>query len=419
MTTGQVKILKIAWKALMSKVCVLSQRVPYPPNKGEKLRTYHQIEFLNRLGYEVEVFSLIETAEDKKNAEALAKHLGISVNSYQLGSKFTRYASALLQGLPISVGAFYSKALQHVIDEKLKEGKDALLLTASSLSYYIFNSPYYNNTHCRLFMDFMDVDSDKWAQYADSSSFLMRYVYQRESKGIKKLEAKTNQRFDECFLIASEEAQLFNSSVDASKAITVLGNGLDFDAFYPAKAQPCAATISTAPHFLFTGVMDYKPNVDAVLWFVKNCWPLIREKAPNAIFTVGGMNPVEEIKALSDRDGIDVTGFVDDILPYFHQAHAFVAPFRLARGVQNKVLQAAACKLPIITTSMGAEGISFANADSMWIVDDVDSFVAACVESIENFELSQHKAQRSYQAIVSEYSWEQQLSPLKVAMARI
>ena len=128
-------------------------------------------------------------------------------------------------------------------------------------------------------------------------------------------------------------------------------------------------------------------------------------------------SPVEEIKALSDCDGIDVTGFVDDILPYFHQAHAFVAPFRLARGVQNKVLQAAACKLPI-TTSMGAEGLSFANADNMWVVDDVDSFVAACVESIENFDLSQCKAQRSYQAIVSEYSWEQQLSPLKEAMAK-
>ncbi len=384
MTKGQIKTLEIAWKALMSKVCVLSQRVPYPPNKGEKLRTYHQIEFLKRWGYEVEVLSLVETAEDKKNALALAKHLGISVNPYQLGSKFTRYASALLKGLPVSVGAFYSKKLQYVVDEKLKEGSETLLLTASSLSYYIFSSPYYNNTRCRLFMDFMDVDSDKWTQYADSSSFLMRCVYQRESKGIKKLEAKTNQRFEECFLIAREEAQLFNSSVDSSKAIT----------------------------------MDYKPNVDAVLWFVKNCWPLIREKAPNAKFTVGGMSPVEEIKALSDCDGIDVTGFVDDILPYFHQAHAFVAPFRLARGVQNKVLQAAACKLPIITTSMGAEGLSFANADNMWVVDDVDSFVAACVESIENFDLSQCKAQRSYQAIVSEYSWEQQLSPLKEAMAK-
>ena len=403
----------------MSKVCVLSQRVPYPPNKGEKLRTYHQIEFLNRLGYKVEVFSLVESAEDKKNAEALAKHLGISVNVYQLGSKVTRYALALLKGLPVSVGAFYSKILQHVIDEKLKEGSDTLLLTASSLSYYIFNSPHYNNTHCRLFMDFMDVDSDKWSQYADSSSLLMRYVYKRESRSIKKLEAQTNKRFDECFLIAREEAQLFNTSVDSSKAITVLGNGLDFSAFYPAKEQPCAATINTVPHFLFTGVMDYKPNVDAVLWFVKNCWPLIREKAPNAKFTVGGMNPIEEIKALSGRDGIDVTGFVDDILPYFHRAHAFVAPFRLARGVQNKVLQAAACKLPIITTSMGAEGISFASSDSMWIVDNVDSFVTACIESFENFELSQHKAQRSYQAIVSEYSWEQQLKPLKIAMAKI
>ncbi|MBJ2129618.1 TIGR03087 family PEP-CTERM/XrtA system glycosyltransferase [Alteromonas sp. IB21] len=402
----------------MSKVCVLSQRVPYPPNKGEKLRTYHQIEFLKRWGYEVEVFSLIETEDDKKNAESLSAYLDIAVNTYLLESKLSRYIKAVCKGLPISVGAFYSKALQKVVNQKLKKGSDTLLLTASSLSHYVFNSPNLSGSTCRLFMDFMDVDSDKWAQYAASSSFPMNHVYKRESAGIKNLEAKTNKMFDECFLIAEEETALFSKKVDDSKPVTVLGNGLDFNAFYPANSKTVVTKTISHPHFLFTGVMDYKPNVDAVLWFMKNCWPLIRKGAPNAKFTIAGMNPIEDIKSLNGKVGVEVTGFVDDILPYFHNAHAFVAPFRLARGVQNKVLQAAACKLPIITTPMGGEGIHFANSDAMWIVKDADEFASACLESINDLGLAQTKAEKSYRAIISEYSWEQQLTPLKEALGQ-
>ena len=418
MTKGQIKTLEIAWKALMSKVCVLSQRVPYPPNKGEKLRTYHQIEFLKRWGYEVEVFSLIESEDDKKNAESLSAHLDIAVNTYQLESKFSRYFKAIIRGLPVSVGAFYSNTLQQVVNRTLKKGSDTLLLTASSLSHYVFNSPNLSGSTCRLFMDFMDVDSDKWEQYASSSSFPMSYVYARESAGIRRLEAKTNKMFDECFLIASEEASLFSNAVDESKPVTVLGNGLDFKSFYPANLKWVEAKTISEPNFLFTGVMDYKPNIDAVLWFMANCWPLIREGAPNARFTIAGMNPVDDIKALNGKKGVEVTGFVDNILPYFHAAHAFVAPFRLARGVQNKVLQAAACKLPIITSPMGGEGIRFADNDSMWVVSDANEFALACLECINDYGRAQTKAEKSYKAIIAEYSWEQQLVPLKEALAK-
>ena len=394
-------------------ITVVSQRVPFPPNKGEKLRTYHQIKFLTELGHNVEVLSLGENEQDEKDARALSEKLAIPVTVFTLGRKAVRYLWALLNNEAISVGAFYNKALQAVLDEKLLAGCDVLLLSASSLGYYVFNSPSYSGHSCALLMDMMDVDSDKWRQYAASSSWPMSIVYKRESKKISALEAQANKEFDDTFLIASEETRLFKQNVCAQNLVKVLGNGLDFSAFYPAKH----ASDATNVNYLFTGVMDYKPNVDAVLWFVEKCWPSIKHELPSATFTVGGMNPTKEIQALAaQHDDIVVTGFVDDILPYFHDATAFVAPFRLARGVQNKVLQAAACKLPVVTTSMGAEGISYAGSETMWIADDADAFSKACIACVKEIDTASARALKAFNALHFTYSWEQQLQPLKASL---
>ena len=395
-------------------ITVVAQRVPYPPNKGEKLRTYHQIEFLSQLGYCVDVLCLGESEQDHADANALAEKLNISVTVFPLSHKIIRYSWALLNRQAISVGAFYCRALQNEVNIRLKSGCDALLLSASSLGYYVFNSANYDRRSCALFMDMMDVDSDKWRQYADSSSFPMSAVYRRESEQIRKLEARANKDFEDTFLIAAEEARLFEKTVSAFKPVNVLGNGLDFSAFFPA---PAPANMN---NFLFTGVMDYKPNVDAVMWFVEYCWPTIKQYLPDATFTVGGMNPTKDIKQLAIRDeAIDVTGFVDDILPYFHKATAFVAPFRLARGVQNKVLQAAACKLPVITTSMGAEGISYASENTMFIANDDKAFIEACVRCVKEADTAQQKAKSALSALHNTYSWQQQLLPLKQALEKI
>lgn len=395
-------------------ITIVAQRVPYPPNKGEKLRTYHQIEFLTQLGYSVELLCLGESEQDEVDANALSEKLNISVTVFLLPSKIKRYSWALLNGQAISVGAFYSTELQVEVSARLSGSCDALLLSASSLGYYVFNSAHYKRRSCSLFMDMMDVDSDKWRQYAESSSFPMRAVYRRESKQVRKLEARANKEFEDTFLIAKEETRLFEKSVSALKPVKVLGNGLDFSAFFP----PSAPTNNM--NFLFTGVMDYKPNVDAVMWFVKCCWPTIKQRLPNVTFTVGGMNPIKEIQQLAENDdAIEVTGFVDDMLPHFHKATAFVAPFRLARGVQNKVLQAAACKLPVVTTSMGAEGISYANENTMFIADDKDAFIEACVMCVNATDTARQKAERAFDALRSTYSWQQQLQPLKQALEEI
>jgi sugar transferase (PEP-CTERM/EpsH1 system associated) len=272
----------------------------------------------------------------------------------------------------------------------------------------VLNNISDTQSETKLLIDFMDVDSDKWRQYATNSSWPKSWIYSREAKKIADIERASLRRFDQCFLIADAEIALFKSKVDNTKLVKKLNNGMDFSAFYPAEPDSKAEH----PTFLFTGVMDYKPNVDAVLWFVETCWPKIKKSLPNAEFIVAGMNPSSSIQALNEKNGIIVTGFVDEILPYYHKAWTFVAPFRLARGVQNKVLQATACGLPIVTTSMGAEGISFATPSYMSVVDDADAFADACTASINERSMALEKATGALEALRKSYSWESKLKPL-------
>lgn len=396
-------------------ILVVAQRIPYPPNKGEKLRTYHHIKRMVESGYEVEVVSLRHDDSDNELASALAKHLNISVRLFSMQPKLLRYAKALAKLQAMSVAAFESKQLKDYILNKVASSSniDSIYLSASSLAPYILNSQLNDNQTLKLNMDFMDVDSDKWNQYAQSSAWPMSCIYAREAKKIKLLEQKTLARFDHVFLIADAEITLFEQSVSKTKPVHKLGNGLDFDAFPPGKHEDKSDT----PVYLFTGVMDYKPNIDAVVWFVEECWDAIKSKIPNARFVIAGMNPSAQVQGLTRIEGIEVTGFVEDILPYYHSAWVFVAPFRLARGVQNKVLQASACRIPIVTTPMGAEGIPFATPNSMYFAESSAQFADHCIQAVQDEPQATDKAQQVYEAITATYSWETQLTPLMKALS--
>lgn len=392
----------------MLNIVVIAQRVPYPPNKGEKLRTFHQIVQMVDEGHKVTVLSPIESDEEAKNAQALASHLSISVETFSLPSKPLRYIRALLTNRSMSELAFFSSPLQRALIELLKlQQVHVLYCSASCLAPYLLALPSEVRQTVKLAVDFMDVDSDKWRQYANTSEFPMSWVYQREAKLIRKLEANCANSFDACYLIADAEVALFRQHVSASGKVKTLGNGMDFSAFYPGETSP-----NKPPCFLFTGVMDYKPNIDAVMWFAQKCWPTLKAQYPDAEFVIAGMNPSQEVQQLAEHAGVVVTGFVEDILPYYHGATTFVAPFRLARGVQNKVLQAFACALPVVTTSMGAEGITFIDRQCCYIADDSDSFVAACKQTINEPDAANAKGQLALKLLLKTYSWPHQLAPL-------
>lgn len=401
------------------KLLVIAQRVPYPPNKGEKIRTYHQIEWLCAQGHDVALAVPIESDQDAADLNALAEHLGIATHSARLRLKAWRLGLGFLRGRSLSEANFASRDLARQITELLVSGDfDGVFLCASSLLPYVqlaltqadVTPQRAKMSSLPIYMDFMDLDSDKWQQYSQRSGFPMRWLYQREAAKVAQLEFQAARICQACFFIAQAEIDLFKQKVPQAPVYS-LGNGIDTKAFHPADKGLREDCVS-GPVLLFVGAMDYTPNVDAVCWFVTDAWPQVRKNHPGARFIIGGMNPSSAVQALTRYDGVEVTGFVEEILPYFHQADIFVAPFRLARGVQNKVLQAFACGLPTITTPMGAEGIDCVAQVHYVPAESTSDFVREIQGLLGNFARRKALGDAAAKLILDHYSWDAQLAVL-------
>jgi sugar transferase (PEP-CTERM/EpsH1 system associated) len=278
------------------------------------------------------------------------------------------------------------------------------------MAEYVFRSSTLSkvNNKPKLVMDFMDLDSDKWRQYSESSSFPMKWVYNREARLLAKYENKVHNAFDTSFFISQAEVDLFCHQHVCQRNPLAIGNGIELDSFTPAPTPPD----NTDPVFIFTGVMDYKPNIDSVLWFAEYVWPRITNNHPESRFIIAGMNPVSSVLALAKDKRIEVTGFVDDILPYYHQSDFFIAPLRIARGVQNKILQAFSCGIPVIATSMGAEGIEYTNGENILIADTPDDFLDNIERLVSNKNLYNSLKVNAQKLIKDHYTWDAKLAPL-------
>lgn len=399
------------------KILIISHRIPFPPNKGEKIRTFNQIRFLVGRGHDVVILSPCEDELEIGYASELEKTLGVKTLVFRLSNKWLRLVTGLLKNEAFTTSYFHNRKIQKALDELLiSTNFDAVLCTGSALAPYIFRSIKKNclsqSFGCRLFMDFMDLDSDKWHQYESKASFPMSIVYRREARLISVLEKRIYEQFDKCFFISENEVNLFSLELSKNEKLQVLGNGIDTDLFFPEKESDG----TSGPVFLFTGVMDYRPNEDAVIWFVDSLWEKIKETWPNSEFVIAGMNPSLKIRRLESMSGITVTGYVQDIVPYYRAADIFVAPFRIARGVQNKILQALACGLPVITTPRGLEGINAQDGKEVLVAKDESEFFHAIKRVLEDSDLCEHLSKSGSDLIQREYSWNSALEVLAVAL---
>lgn len=394
------------------KTLYLAQRVPYPPNKGEKIRTFHQIKYLLDNNHEIFLCCPYVSDDELEHFAQFSDNYRIVMQNYKLGSRIIRYVSGMLANKPLSVTNFYSKGLQNIVDQVItKEAFDNIVCTSSSMAEYIFNSTALTDSihKPRLVMDFMDLDSDKWRQYGISSTIPLSWIYHRESVLLAKYELNIYHLFDKCIFISPAEVDLFCKNNECTdKPLAIIGNGIDSQVYAPPVQPP----VNKDPVFIFTGVMDYKPNIDAVTWFADHVWPRVIKDYPESRLIIAGMNPAPGILALTKLNSIEVTGFVEDILPYYHQADFFIAPLRIARGIQNKVLQAFSCGLPVISTSMGAEGIDYTDGKNILIADTPDSFIDSIEMLINNKVLYQSLKDNALQLIKDHYSWNAKLTTL-------
>jgi sugar transferase (PEP-CTERM/EpsH1 system associated) len=262
-------------------------------------------------------------------------------------------------------------------------------------------------------VDLCDADSAKWTEYGRRKGWPMSAVYAREGRLLAKAETSIINWAEAAFAVSEEEADLLGNRDGAAKEVSWFGNGVDVDFFKPA------ATSAERFDVVFVGAMDYWANVDAVCWFVREIWPIIRGERERATFAIVGSNPARDLVALDGRDGVKVTGRVDDVRPYVAGAGVVVAPMRIARGVQNKVLEAMAMGKAVVTTPAGLEGIDATMGEEAVAVAAPESFAREVLRLLDDRSAAEKIGGAARSRIVADYQWPAQLSRLDAAIERL
>jgi sugar transferase (PEP-CTERM/EpsH1 system associated) len=353
----------------------LAQRLPYPPTKGEKIRAFHELRYLSQW-YDIHLGCLIDDPDDMQYVETLrtlCRDIYVARISRRVGR--VTCLRGLLTGEALSVSYFRDRGLAGWVRDVTATIQPAVTFVYSSnMAPYVLDLPKTG----RLVVDLVDVDSEKWQAFADCAKGPMHLVYQREWRKIARLEQRIAREADLSVLVSEAEARLFRrQNPDSAARIRGVSNGVDYRYFDPAVEHPPVYD-TAGPNYVFTGTMDYPPNVDAVVWFATEALPLIRRRLPAARFHIVGSSPSPEVLALQRIQGVFVTGRVADVRPFIAHATASVAPMRIARGIQNKVLEAMAMGRPVVLTSGALEGIDADPMTETVLADTADGFADAC-----------------------------------------
>ena len=384
----------------MRDLLLLVHRIPYPPNKGDKIRSYHLLKHLAGQ-YRVHLGAFIDDVDDWRHVDTV-KALCADTFFVKLHPTRARLLSlrGLLTGKPLTLEYYHHRELQRWV-HKTMAAHSIRRVVAFSSAMAQFADEF---TDVRRVMDFVDVDSDKWAQYAASKPWPLSWVYRRESATLLKYERSVAQRWDASVLVSNDEAALFlRLAPHAAARVSGISNGVDSDYFSPQHtyANPYPAG---APVLVFTGAMDYWANVDAVVWFVREVFPQVRAQMKDARFYIVGSRPSAEVQALSQCGGVTVTGSVPDVRPYLHFAAAAVAPLRIARGIQNKVLEALSMARPVLATSAAAEGLISQPQEALWVADAAQDYAQRCLALLRG-EIAPQAGASGRRCVVEHYSW--------------
>lgn len=395
------------------KLLLLVHRIPYPPNKGDKIRSYNLLRHL-AIEYQVFLGAFIDDSNDWQYEDKVRQYCAEAYfrKLDPLRARF-RSLDGFLNQEPLSKPYYFDYAMHQWVQRQLREQQiDKVLVFSSAMGQYVTGSAFQG---IRRVMDFVDVDSDKWAQYSRRKTWPMSWVYARESRQLAKLERSIAAEFDASFFVSDAEANLFRRlAPESSQKIASYDNGVDSHYFDPAipMANPYP---DGAPVIVFTGAMDYFANIDSVTWFVHEVMPILRQQSQPLRFYIVGSNPTEAVQKLAQQPGVTVTGRVADVRPYIHHALCAVAPLRIARGVQNKVLEAFSLGKITLCTPAAAEGL----INVLWLKELVEADPAAFARKIERVLQGDHSLLdlplRQY--VLQYYSWFAHLNKVSRVLA--
>ncbi len=384
-------------------ILFLAHRVPFPPDRGDKIRSWNILKALAKLA-PVHVAALVDPADMIVDDSPLHK-LAATLTLLPRGrSKGAAMLAALAKGSPASVELFadsaFSKAVNTILNEK-------------PISHiYAFSGQMAQHVptdlkETRFIMDFVDMDSAKFADFAQRGGILSRFANGQEGKRLFAFEAATARRANMSLFVSQAEADLFQAATGlGSDKVMALENGIDLDRYRPEPIEPGKA--QSAPMILFTGQMDYAPNVDAVCWFAKEVLPLL----PEASFVIAGRAPSSAVQALANHPQVIVTGEVPDTRVYIAAADVVVAPLRIARGVQNKVLEAMAMGKAVVASPEAAQGIDARAGRDLIVANGAAPFADAVAALLNDRGRARTMGTAARAQMERRYGWDAQMVPL-------
>ena len=387
----------------MEDLLYLVHRIPYPPNKGDKIRSYHLLKHLSRK-YRVHLGAFVDDPADWQYADEVRTLCGetclVGLNP---GMARLKSLTGLLTGKPLTLAYYSSAQLSSWVEKILKELPiKKTVIFSSAMAQFVEG-----NSQLKRIADFVDVDSDKWRQYAPTKPWPLSWIYGREGRALLSYERKVAARFDATLFVTEDEARLFRQLAPESAAkIGWFNNGVDFDFFSPDRDYPNPYAQDELP-LVFTGAMDYWPNVDAVVWFAREVFPAIRNRFPNACFYIVGGQPAPSVKLLTQISGVVVTGRVPDVRNHLAHAKMAVAPLRIARGLQNKVLEAMAMAKPVVASPQAAEGICAEAGKDLLVAADAVAFQNIVTTLLKEGDARVGESAR--RRVVADYDWQNTL----------
>lgn len=396
----------------MGDILFLSHRIPFPPDRGDKIRSHNVLNRLAQLA-PVHVATFADDDEDFASQAALSKVAASDMLVRRRKPLWAAAIEALAFRRPLSLTAFHDGQLKRWVKDTLNRYPIAAIYVFSGQMAQYVPTGFKG----RVVVDLVDVDSAKFEAYAAKSTGLRRWMERRESQLLRAEEALIASQADATLLISEAEADLMLSRVpqglDGTATIHAMPNGLDSEYFDPACVEPEPRMMDVSgPRLIFTGQMDYAPNVEAVLRAIDRIMPAVRSACPGASFHVVGRNPTAAVRARNGVGGVHVWGRVDDIRPWLAAADVALVPLDIARGVQNKVLEAMAMALPVVLTPGAATGIGARNLDHFVIAEADDELVSAIVQLTRDPFLARTMGAAAREWIVQKASWDAALARL-------
>lgn len=394
----------------MANILYLVHRLPYPPNKGDKVRSYHLLKHLAE-SHRVFLGTFVDDPDDLVHLPVVRKFCAdmLAVNLNPLSAK-AKSLIALVTGEALTVRFYASDTLQDWVEAVVaKERIDAVVVFSSAMGQYVPSS-----IAVTVLVDFVDVDSAKWTQYGEAHRWPMSWLYRREGRELLLYERSLAQRAQKSFFVTEKETRMFRALAPESlDLVDTISNGVDADFFSPDanRANPFAPdhnpTIGST--IVFTGAMDYWPNVDAVTWFVSDILPSILNIRPQTRFYIVGRSPPAMVLALANNN-IFVTGTVPDVRPFLQFASLVVAPLRVARGIQNKILEAMAMGRPVVASESCAQAMDVTIGKEILSAKSAADFVREIVALLGDPERATNLGRAGRLRVVGSYSWSAHLA---------